>query len=891
MYEVEMQWLNIFTYLPNVVCYLDFPSSTYSSSLLFFSSSLLLFFSSSLLLFYYFFFVFIFFPLYQFRFSISSFISIHLMEPTMEPTMNPNDSPLSNLDLWCDWSGIPEEPVSVTIAMELQTRGHPNLNLPILNVQSPNFVKCPSWVIRLKPDFQYDTDTPPEKEAWRPGQEYGDETERYPANNDSVAESASVVVHDGSRGEDAQDIFPRTVDISGMYTQVDSSGSSTSPGPRKCQVNSLGSPHSPNPRKRSAKAASLPDSIPPDDEYQGTRHKLTMTKIDPLGPEPVSQDSTATEEIVTPIHSPSTSLDETSVMPENIPLPQNSTPSVTPTSERPSLNGKAVAVDNVLKLDETPLHIAENPSKIDLSGTEPLTEANLLQRNYDTLSTRGCNGSFSDTGHSDKEKENLLLSLESIGSPSFFSCPGFNLLPRTSTEIAEEHKPQLILHNDILYVQTPSIVYSATYQVAISLKVRLQKGKSKDWLELAVSGLPRLAQFESGYLYFRTPPGQGMEFVTSSFKRHTLVESCLMAQFDSGKNLVIAFRKCNAEYYGQLKDYKVNTVIRIEVADNPSSYLIKYNAVCSIDLINHNFWAEKCKFRLFVHGGPEGEFDAVFTAKKPLINSIRLESDDIGISRINIVSVPQALDMFVVSWEVNLPRSKAVTWQPWIKTTFYSEAETILQEDYAIYGPKHEIVPPKYLNADTRCQFSCGPPGGICVRGLHYFKPQITRPPYLHDGFAIHKPNLTGPLSGRSRASKSRSTQTIVAETPAPVAGPKKPRHVRGLCTLWTLTKFFFFLFNVLGFLASVHMIYSSYLLRNSVFCEVYVYGPVGHAENFTTDAQEADTVLAEFDLQPEPIQSEFQRYVNTTPADITPMPLRDRIDYLLGWRGPIAQE
>lgn len=42
-----------------------------------------------------------------------------IMEPTMKPTMDPNDSPLSNLDLWCDWSGVPEEPVSITIAMEV----------------------------------------------------------------------------------------------------------------------------------------------------------------------------------------------------------------------------------------------------------------------------------------------------------------------------------------------------------------------------------------------------------------------------------------------------------------------------------------------------------------------------------------------------------------------------------------------------------------------------------------------------------------------------------------------------------------------------------------------------------------------------------------------------
>lgn len=789
-------------------------------------------------------------------------------------------------------------------------------------------MKTPSWVIRLKPDSaHYDTDTPPEKEAQRPVQEYSDETESYPAKNVSISESGSVVVHDGSRDDDPQ------VDTSGIYTQVDSPGSSTSSDPHKSQINSLGSPNSPNPRKRSAKAASLPDSIPPDDEYQGTRHKVMMTKIDPsLGLEPVSRNTSTTKSIVSsiPIQSRSVSLDELSVLFENIPpiihccsasleetgvMPENVSPidsrsasldkiSVTAeniplhqdlepivpgspsvTSEHLSLNRKGAVVDNVP--DGTPLHSAETPlSKIGLSGTEPLTEANLLQRNYDTLFTRGCNGSLSDTEYSDREKEDLVLSLESIGSPSFFTCPGFNPLPQTPAEIAEKHKPKLILDNDVLYVQTPSIVYSATYQIAISLKVWLQKGKSRDWWELVVSGLPRLAQFEFGYLYFRTPPGQGMEFMTSSFKRHTLVESCLMAQFYGGKSLVIPLRKCNAEYYGQLKDYKVNTVIRAEVAEasDPSSYLIKYNAVCSIDLINHNFWSEKCQFYIFVHGGPDGEFDAFFTAKKPLINSVRLQpADGSGISRINIISVPQALEMFTVSWDVKLPRGKAVTWLPWINTTFScKDAKTILQDDYIIYGPKHEVVPLKHQSVDTRCQFSCGQLGE-----LNRFKPTVHKTPHLH-----------GPLFGKVPTSKSTSTQTLVAETPAlrsrvavtPVAEPKKPRRVRGLWTLWALIMFFF---QLLCLLASVHTIYWSYLLRNCVFREVYVYGPVDYAEHFTTNGdveKEADTVLEEFNLQPELIQSEVQQYINTTPADITPMPLRDRIDYFLGWRGPIAR-
>ncbi|KGO78432.1 hypothetical protein PITC_068950 [Penicillium italicum] len=811
----------------------------------------------------------------------------------MEPTMDPHDSPLSNLDLWCDWNGVPEEAVSITIAMELQTYDHPNLNLPILNVQSPNTVKPPSWVIRLKPDSaDYDADTPPEKEARRPGHECSDETEKYPADNGSVPDSGSVIVHDGSRDDDPQGVSLPTGDISGMNTQVGSSHGSTSSDPCKSQANKLGSLNSFKSRKRSAKAASLPDSIPPDDEYQGTRHKLTMTKIDPSAElEPVSQDTSTIENIGSSIsiHSRSESLDEISVTPENIPLPQDSAPGLVPvspsvTSEHVSLD-KGTTVDNVREPDETPL------SKIDLSGTEPLTEANLLHRNYDTLSTRGCNGSLSDTEDNEKEEEDLLLSLESIGSPSFFSCPGVqgSPLPRSSTEMIENHNvPKLILENDILYMQTPPNVYSATYQITITLKVRLQKGKSRDWWDLVVSGLPRLAQFESGYLYFRTPPGQGMEFIISSFKRHTLVESCLMAQFHSGKSLVVPFRKCNAKYYGQLKDYKVNTVIRTEVAEalgDPSSYLIKYIAVCSIDLINHNFWAEKCKFDLIVHGGPEGDFNAIFAAKKPLINSIRLQSapDSIGMSRINIVSIPQALEMFTVSWEVKLPRGKAVSWLPWVKpTSSHNDAEAILQEDYAIFGLKHEIIPPKHKKVDIRSQFSRGQLGA-----LNHFKPPMmeTPAPSLQREVLGHKPKVNRPLFGKIPPSKSTSTQTV-AETP--VAERKKPRRAAGL---WTLAKFFF---QLLGFLASVHTLYYSYLLmRNCGFREVYVYDLVDCAENFSkiNMVKEADTVLGEFDLQSELTRTEVQQFVNNTPTEITPMSLRDRIDYVLGWRGPIARE
>ncbi|OQE43168.1 hypothetical protein PENCOP_c003G02945 [Penicillium coprophilum] len=852
-------------------------------------------------------------------------------EPT-ETTMNPNDSPLSNLDLWCDWNGSPEDPVSITIAME--ARDHPNLNLPVLNAQSPTVVKSPSWVIRLKPELtQYD-DTPSEKETWQPGQEYGGESERYLANNPSISESGSVVVHDSPRDDDP--ISRHTADI---LAQVDGSDISIFSDPRKTQsqVHSLGGLNSPNPRKRTAKAASLPDSIPPGDDYQGTRHKLMMVKTDLLELKSVSQDTSTNivNSTPSPIRWLSPSLDKTSVTDENIP-PQFSAPALVSgsqvTSERPSLDSKGVTVDLQDVPDEIRLcHSLEIPRKIDLTSAEPLTEANLRVRSYDTLSTRVCNGSLSDTEDSDKESEDPLLCLESR-SPSLFSGRDGLPFPRTSVEIAKS--PKLVLENDVLCIQTSPGVYPATYQIAISLKVRLQKGKSKDWWELVVSGLPQLAQFESCYLYFRTPPGQGMEFMTSSFKRHTIVESCLMAQFDGGKSLVISFRKCNAQFYGPLKDHTVNAVIEAEVEEaDSSSYLVKYNAVCTIDLINHNFWAEKCKFSLIVHGGPEGEFEANFEAQKPVINGIRLQPAlestsgvyGIGLSRINITSTPQALDMFTVSWEVKLPRGKALTWLPWIKTR-HSDIETILLEDYAAFGPRHKYSSPMQETVHTRCQCPC------CLEaGLNHFQPSVEKTPHLHDRISIRQPGLlnplykdtasylqceallrskpTGSLSRKTPAFKSTSTQTFVGEIPAPKSAnteapvtrsePKKPRRsVRGL---WALIKF---IFNLCVFLASVHTLYWSNLLQNCGYrfdslalhtsCppnEVYVC--MDYAENYTNaDAEkEENAVLGEFDLRPELRRTEVQRSIYTTPAEITPVPLRDRIDYLLGWRGPIAWE
>lgn len=847
-----------------------------------------------------------------------------------------------------------------------------------------------------------EVENPSELEGLESSPCFGDDTKLHSTTDRATSDSGSVVVHDGMRDDGPamshgdssiphqDDIDTTAQDDASNIPQTASRG--TVSISTYIQVGSSDSTTSPNPRKRSAKAASLPDSIAPDDEYNGTRHELAMTKIEtPPRAKPSSQATSTPRKASTPSKISklskassfipistrrSVSLDKPNTTSEITPVVGNlasdfKTDFLGVEAEPLPMDSKEEMVESVPDENTPPWHSPETPPKaFELSGTEPLTEAKFQQRSYDTESMRVRNGSIPDTEGSYKEQDNPIFSFDSLGSSPNFLSQDSNQLLQTQTDLPhlsstehKRHEPRLILSNGILYLQTPPSVYRTTYQIGILLKIRLQKGKSNGWWELVVSGLPRLAQFESGYLYFRTPAGQGMEFVTSSYKRHTLVESCLMAQFDGGKILVAPLRKCSAECYGYLKNYKVNAVVQAEVTEteDPSSYLVNYNAVCSVDLINHNFWAEKCKFYLYVYGGPDGEFDGVLDAEKPLINVLPLDTvpyGRVGLARINITSIPQALGMLMVTWKVDLPRSKAVTWLPWIKGTFNSQdAESVLRQDYALLDVRCHHLPLKHQKIVTLYQTPCSQPKAIRQSEPEYFKPpateNLTSNPLLQEGTCVHDYGSDKDPSADNLAHKSTMTESPVTETPAPclpgqnvqrnklevagntmakVSAPKlmilenpvaespvpkstltkisiaKPTksHSTG-CMLWSLWLLIKFLFGFLALLASVHTIYWSYQLRDCGFRfdPVTLYASCPHknmclynhsmvdAENLIYAKPEIrmDTAMAELDLQPELIQTEIAQSADTTHAKITPVPLRDRIDYFLGWRGPIMRE
>ncbi|KAJ5545050.1 hypothetical protein N7535_006562 [Penicillium sp. DV-2018c] len=626
----------------------------------------------------------------------------------MDPITNPDDSPFRNLDLWCDWNGDVTDPVSIKVSLEVS--GRPNLNLPILNVQSPNVVKGPARIIRLKPDCDRCEAHPSPLEVNDAPSGFDDDaTEIYTATNRVASDSRSVHFQGKSSGEDAPLVSEEDgpTHQTGVYATTqngvpDSSQCASYTTASIFQSSNSESQDSPNPRKRSAETASLPDSISADDECDGTRPNPSKSNTKSSKPSSKIARSHSKKGSFIPVSiQRASSRAGSSATSERVEFVRSLTPSpeAAPTgSESKSLPAvlRSTVVENVPDEGTPPWHSPETPpNKIDLGVNEPSNKASLHQWSCDRMSTRACQGSFSSTEESDDETDDPLLS-DCTGTSSQLVhqiCPHRPPTQPSINDIAERDVPTLVMDNRILYLQTSPTVYPEVYEIGLWLKVRLQKGKSNDWWELIINGLPRLAQFESGYFYIRTPPGQGMEFVTSPFKRHTLVESCLMSQFESGKSLVVPLRRCSAEDFGYLKDYKVNAVIKSEIEEtrDPSSWLVKYNAVCSIDLINRSFWAKQCKFYLYVHGGPEGEFDAVLDAERPLIKDIRLEQAPggrIGVSKIHVTSIPGALNMFKVCWEITLPREDAFTWLPWIKSTHRNlDAEDSLRREYESLDP------------------------------------------------------------------------------------------------------------------------------------------------------------------------------------------------------------
>ncbi|GFF26965.1 hypothetical protein IFM61606_06732 [Aspergillus udagawae] len=237
-------------------------------------------------------------------------------------------------------------------------------------------------------------------------------------------------------------------------------------------------------------------------------------------------------------------------------------------------------------------------------------------------------------------------------------------------------EPKLDIKDGMLFIRNPKNVRPAIYKFTVTISVLLEKDKSKGWRNLVIPGLPRMRAGESGFFLFQIPENHGLEFRTTNLQRYKIVENCFFAEFVNHGDLVVPLRVCDQKFYGIVKDFTVDQEIRadhqvIASADHEDNgiqadVIIKYIAMCSLRLHNRCFWAEKCCFFLRLDGGPDGRFHCRLEPQETGLQMINLENKGIpvGVSYLQVTCSPKTLDTFGVTWKVKLPGQQAINWLP-----------------------------------------------------------------------------------------------------------------------------------------------------------------------------------------------------------------------------------
>ncbi|KAL1998665.1 hypothetical protein VTN02DRAFT_5773 [Thermoascus thermophilus] len=235
------------------------------------------------------------------------------------------------------------------------------------------------------------------------------------------------------------------------------------------------------------------------------------------------------------------------------------------------------------------------------------------------------------------------------------------------------NEPEIVISGGLLLFRSPRNSRPAKYRIAVTASLMLGEKRSKGWQDLIVPGLPKVDPDEGGFFLFQIPEDMGMEFRTTNLNRYKIVQDCFCAEFLNFGDLVVPLRICDPKYYGIVKNFTVDQEVRADHTITQSSQdgdaprlSVRYHAVCSLQIHNLCFWSEKCSFFIDVDGGPQGSFTSQLEPQEGL-KTIKLDTDGdrpAGVSRIQVFCSPDDLELFCVSWKVNLDGNLPSTWLP-----------------------------------------------------------------------------------------------------------------------------------------------------------------------------------------------------------------------------------
>ncbi|THC88791.1 hypothetical protein EYZ11_011758 [Aspergillus tanneri] len=210
--------------------------------------------------------------------------------------------------------------------------------------------------------------------------------------------------------------------------------------------------------------------------------------------------------------------------------------------------------------------------------------------------------------------------------------------------------PSLALVSGNILVGFPSDAERARYRIELHCHVYVDEDYLRGWSTVRMPGLPNLRAGETGAFRFLLPEGRGLEFRTLDLLRCTRVEDFLFAEFKT-RDLVIPMRVCGRKFYGFLKEFALGQQVTVS-SDSENDGPAKYYAMCSVRLDRRYVCSEKCSFSFCLDGGPEGSFYCELEPQVTGLQVIQIPTQDAactGISRIQIICAPKDLEVFCLT--------------------------------------------------------------------------------------------------------------------------------------------------------------------------------------------------------------------------------------------------
>ncbi|KAL4919996.1 hypothetical protein BDW62DRAFT_29671 [Aspergillus aurantiobrunneus] len=232
-------------------------------------------------------------------------------------------------------------------------------------------------------------------------------------------------------------------------------------------------------------------------------------------------------------------------------------------------------------------------------------------------------------------------------------------------------QPEVEIIDGLVILKNSERVHPTIFKVTITAALFVIFPNNKGWSDLEIPGIPRTGAGKIGVLLFLMPADHGLEIRTTNVNRATIVENCLIAEFVNTGNLILPLRRCDREFCGKICDFTVDQeIVSHSIAKTgPGQPVIRMNchALCSVRLYNRCFWSEKCIIRLYVDGGPSGFFKCDVTPQKHAVKKIFFkvrENTPMGVSHIRVTCSPKDLDRLFVSWALEFPGQRAAYWVP-----------------------------------------------------------------------------------------------------------------------------------------------------------------------------------------------------------------------------------